>query len=337
MPRKFDKEPTDDDVLRARLAAIVESSSDAIASKDLDGTVLTWNGAAERLFGYTADEMIGQSILTIIPPHLHDEEMRILERLRQGERIEHFETVRQRKDGSHVVISLSVSPVRNAAGTIVGASKVARDITPAKERERRIHLLLEEVNHRVRNQYAIVLAMIRQSRSEACDAATFQKRIEDRIWALSASHDLMASTGWRGADLEGLIETHIAPFHSGAACELAGPAVALAPAAVQGIGMAIHELAQNSLRGGVLKQRAGTILVLWSLAEHGPIRSFSLVWEERLARGNAPPRFPHSGFGELVLRRIVAQALDATVEVVRGDRMLRWKLSGPADRFLASP
>ncbi|HEX5476154.1 MAG TPA: ATP-binding protein [Vicinamibacterales bacterium] len=112
-----------------RLAAIVESSDDAIVSKDLNGIITSWNGGAERLFGYTADEAIGASITILIPPERLAEEDMVLGRIRQGERVEHFDTVRQRKDGTPVPISLTVSPIRDAAGTIVGASKIARDIS----------------------------------------------------------------------------------------------------------------------------------------------------------------------------------------------------------------
>lgn len=331
--RPFDEDAVADDVLRARFAAIVESSFDAIVSKDLDGTVRTWNGAAERLFGYMADEMMGQSILTIIPPHLHEEEVKLHDRLRRGEQIEPFETVRQRKAGSYVAVSLTVSPIRNGVGKIVGASVVARDITSTKEKERRIRLLLREVNHRVRNQYAIILAMIRQSRSEASNAATFQKRLEERIWALAASHDLIASADWKGADLGNLVETQMAPFQPGDTYEIAGPSLALVPVAIENLGMAIHELALNS-RSGVLKNRTGAISVQWALAQRGPIRGFSITWEERVAPGNKGPSFPHSGFGAVVLRRSVAQALSATVDVICGDGVLRWRLAGQADRFL---
>ena len=114
---------------QALLAAIVESSDDAIISKTLDGIVTSWNAGAERLFGYTAQEMIGESIITLIPPERHDEERSILERLRRGERIEHYETVRVAKSGRAVDISLTISPIRNSSGRIIGASKVARDIT----------------------------------------------------------------------------------------------------------------------------------------------------------------------------------------------------------------
>jgi two-component system cell cycle sensor histidine kinase/response regulator CckA len=116
-------------VIAARLAAVVESAEDAIVSKDLDGTILTWNPAAERIFGYTAAEMVGSSIFKLIPPELHAEEHEVLRRIRQGERVDHFETTRRRKDGTLFPIDVTVSPIRNAAGEVVGASSIKRDIS----------------------------------------------------------------------------------------------------------------------------------------------------------------------------------------------------------------
>jgi len=147
--------------MRARLAAIVESSHDAIVSKTLDGVIRSWNAEAERLFGHTAEEAIGQSILLIIPPERQDEEREIMERLRRGERVEHFETVRLTKDGRRIDLSLTISPIRNAAGRVIGASKVARDITDRKrtdealrEADRRKDEFLALLAHELRNPLA---------------------------------------------------------------------------------------------------------------------------------------------------------------------------------------
>ncbi len=117
------------------LAAIVESSDDAIVSKTLDGVIRTWNRSAERIFGYTADEVIGKSITIVIPPDRLEEEPQILARLRKGERVDHFETIRRRKDGTLINISLTISPIRDVEGQIIGASKIARDITEKKRTE----------------------------------------------------------------------------------------------------------------------------------------------------------------------------------------------------------
>lgn len=125
---------------QARLAAIVESSEDAVVAKNLDGTIVHWNKAAERIFGYAADEAIGQHITLIVPPDRLGEEADILASLRRGERVDHFETVRKRKDGTLLEVSVTISPVRDAQGCVIGASKVARDITERK----RLALLLQE-------------------------------------------------------------------------------------------------------------------------------------------------------------------------------------------------
>ena len=139
-----------------QLASIVESSDDAIVSKDLDGIITTWNRGAERLFGYSAEEAVGQPILLLIPPDRVDEEPGILARIRDGERIDHYETVRRRKDGSMIDISLTVSPMRDSKGRIVGASKIARDITERKVAEAK----LRQTEHRLRELLGAIPAAI---------------------------------------------------------------------------------------------------------------------------------------------------------------------------------
>lgn len=136
--------------MRARLAAIVESSDDAIVSKDLDGVIMTWNAGAERLFGYSAADAVGRPITIVIPPDRLDEEPEILGRIRRGERIDHFETVRQRKDGTLLDISLTVSPIIDGSGTVVGASKIARDITERRMLERQKDAFIGIAAHELR-------------------------------------------------------------------------------------------------------------------------------------------------------------------------------------------
>jgi PAS domain S-box-containing protein len=127
---------------QALLAAIITSSDDAIISKDLQGIVRSWNKSAERIFGYTAEEIVGKPITILFPPDRLNEEPKILERLKLGERIDHFETIRLRKDGTPVVISVTISPILDAKGKVIGASKVARDITQNSELEGRFKAIV---------------------------------------------------------------------------------------------------------------------------------------------------------------------------------------------------
>jgi PAS domain S-box-containing protein len=143
------------EVVQAYLAAILESSSDAIIGKTLQGIITSWNKGAEKLFGYTAAEIVGLPINTLIPPDRQDEEVEILEKLGRGERIEHFETVRVKKDGTSVDVSLAISPIRDSSGRIIGASKVARDISERKRTDmEREELLMREKTARAEAQAA---------------------------------------------------------------------------------------------------------------------------------------------------------------------------------------
>jgi len=161
------------------LKSIVQSSEDAIITKDLNGIITSWNPAAERIFGYTPEEIVGKSVLMLIPPSLYDEEPVILTKLRAGERIDHFETVRVTKDGKQLNVSLTISPLKDASGKIVGASKILRDIGERKQMENSL-LLAEKiaavgrmaaaVAHEINNPLESVLNLIYLARTNASDA-----------------------------------------------------------------------------------------------------------------------------------------------------------------------
>lgn len=197
------------------LASIVESSDEAIVSKDLDGIVTSWNKGAERVFGYTAEEAIGQPITIVIPSEQHGEAREILARIRRGERIERFETVRRRKDGSLLAVSLSVSPVKNAQGKTVGASKIVRDITEQKRNDEQIAILAREAEHRTKNILTTVQAAVILSHADTLDG--LKRAIEGRIQALANVHALFAKSRWKGAELSNLARQELAPYlHDGA-------------------------------------------------------------------------------------------------------------------------
>lgn len=318
----------------ARLAAIVDSSYDAIISKDLNSIVTTWNTAAERLFGYTAEEAIGNSVLMLIPDSLRSEEIDIIQRVRRGERVASYETTRKRKDGSFISVSLTVSPIFNSKGDIVGASKIARDISAAKESERRIRLLLREVNHRVKNQFAVILSIIRETTKRTTDPAEFEVRIRERIMALSRSHDLLVTSEWSGASLFELIKEQLKPFGHDEQVSLSGPMVTLQPSAIQPLGMALHELGTNSAKYGALSHEDGRLSIAWEIGKslHGS-RELQLVWEETSPGqpGDEERDETRRGFGAVVLQRVTPQSLNGSSSLERSPGFLRWSLNVPAD------
>jgi PAS domain S-box-containing protein len=175
------------------LVSIVESSDDAIISKDLSGIVTTWNRGAERLFGYTAEEIIGKPITLLIPADRLDEEPEIIARIRRGERVDHYETVRRRKDGSMIDISLTVSPMNDAKGKIVGASKIARDISERKEAEAQQTVLLAELNHRVKNNMQMLQSLLHASARQAqgAEARKILAEASGRIAAVAAGQQVL--------------------------------------------------------------------------------------------------------------------------------------------------
>ena len=324
----------------ARLAAIINSSFDAIISKDLDSIITSWNLAAERMFGYSAEEAVGQSILILIPDALQSEEAEIIARIKRGERIPSYETTRRRKDGSLISVSLTVSPIRNAKGKIVGASKIARDISAAKESERQIRLLMREVNHRVKNQFAVILSMVRETNKRSADPQEFQHQIQERIMALSRSHDLLVTSEWSGASLFDLVQEHLKPFGHEEQISLSGPLIVLQPNAVQHLGMAFHELGTNSSKYGALSSNIGRVSVTWEIvtAASGR-REIELVWEEAsgASPGDRREESSRKGFGSIVLERVTPQGLNGISLLERWSGRVRWALSAPLEAITVPP
>jgi len=283
----------------SHFAAIVASSDDAIISKDLNGVVTSWNAGAERLFGYTAEEMVGQPILVLIPTERRDEEPGILERIRRGDRIDHYETVRQRKDGSRVHISLTVSPIKNSKGEIIGASKIARDISDRRRAEEARELLLNEIKHRVKNTLGTVQAIATQTFRSA--PREERSAFTARLHALADAHDLLTQQSWVTVAVHDVVERALAPFRQNDRPRFAleGPDVQLNPSNALMLAMVVHELGTNAVKYGALSSEAGRVAVAWSLA---PARDkLCLKWAET---GGPPAKPPtKKGFGTQMIER----------------------------------
>jgi PAS domain S-box-containing protein len=287
----------------ARLAAIVTSSDDAIISKTLAGVITSWNAGATRIFGYEPEEIIGQHITRIIPPELRGEEDGIISRLRAGERIDHYETVRMAKDGRRLDISLTVSPLRNEAGEIVGASKVARDITEKKQAQKLQQLLVEELNHRVKNTLAAVQAIANQTLLRAKSQKDFVSGFGGRLQALAKLHTLLTQTSMRGTDLSELIASQVrlgSPDED--RVSINGPFLFLGAQEANHLGMVLHELTTNARKYGALSVTGGRLSVSWEVRTNGS-RRLLLQWTE----SNGPKvRAPDSrGFGMTLIEQTV--------------------------------
>ena len=307
----------------ALLAAIVESSDDAIVSKSLDGIVTSWNGAAERLFGYTAADIIGRPVALLAPAGRESEMPAILERIRRGERVDHFETVRRRKDGTLVEVSLTVSPIRDARGRLAGASKIARDITERRRAEQERELRFGELRHRVKNLLAMTQALARRTATEGRSSEEYRDAFLGRLMALARAHELAFGTEDKGADLATLVELTLDPYAGdrGAVAVVAGPPVMLEEAKVQALALVLHELATNAVKHGALSAREGRVRIGWEVEEAGEARRLRLRWEER----GGPPVGPTAarGFGTLLVEHAGRHELGGSTELIFAPEGLR--------------
>ena len=297
------------------LAAIVESSDDAIVSKNLDGIITSWNRGAERVFGYTAEEAIDKPITILIPQERQAEERAILTRIRKGERIDHFETIRQRKDGSLIVVSLTVSPVKDAEGKIVGASKNARDITDQKRSQDQIAILAREAEHRSKNLLATVQATVNLSQADTPEG--LKQAIEGRIMALANVHSLFVETRWIGAELSTVARQELAPFseEDEERVRIEGPQVLLEPDAAQAIAITLHELATNAAKYGALSTPGGHIDLNWPHEADGRL---ILRWTET---GGPTVQTPK--------RKGLARELsDGMIDQLKGKVCFDWRADG---------
>ncbi len=249
----------------------------------------------------------------LIPPDRQGEEPVILARIRQGERIEHYETIRQHKDGSLIDISLTVSPIRNEKGEVVGASKIARDISEIKRVRERQDLLLREMDHRVKNLFALAISVLRLSGRTARSVPELIESAGDRLRALARAHALTLSRSpkespqaARPTTLHSLIESIAAPYadheeKDDRRFSIVGSDMEISGAVISSLALLLHEFAANSTKYGALSIAAGRIQI--HCANHG--ETLVMTWTERGGPEVVPPT-GNSGFGDLLVRTTIA-------------------------------
>ena len=297
---------------RALLAAIVESSQDAIISSDLQGAITSWNMGAETLCGCVAAEAIGQPISVLLAGCLPADWPHMTATLERGERIARFETVRATKEGRKFDVSITISPVREADGQLVGASVVMRDISQRKAAEHKTTLLLGELDHRVKNILAIVSALVTQMQKAGLPPEVFAAELRGRIQSIAQAHGLLSKTERGSMALGAILETELAPYHRPEGdIILTGPDVDLTPRAGLAVALAVHELATNAAKYGSLSLASGRLTVIWKV-EEGDQPRLMLTWTET----GGPPAHPPTkrGFGTTLIEQALAMGFDAVVE-----------------------
>jgi PAS domain S-box-containing protein len=297
-----------DEHYRQWLASIVEDCDDAIISKNIEGIITSWNRGAEKLFGYTPSEAIGQPVTILIPEDRLDEESEILRKLKAGTRTDHFETLRRRKDGTLIDVSLTISPVRDAQGLVVGASKVARDITERKRVQERDALLQAELQHRAKNLLAVIEGLARNSRPRNEPAVDqFLRDFVPRLQALLSVGEIIMQSSDRCADFKSVVSKTLAPFQNAGATpriSMEGPSLTLSERTAGGLSLALHELATNAIKYGALKSSEGRVFANWNRTPVASGSRIEIEWKERSPLPVRPST--RRGFGTRVIQSAVS-------------------------------
>lgn len=298
------------------IKALVESSDDAIISKDLNGIITSWNPGAEKLFGYIAADVIGQPITILIPQDRQDEEPEILSRIRRGEQVHHYETIRQRKDGRLVDISLTVSPIKDENGRIVGASKIARDITERKIAEQQQQLLLREMNHRVANLFSLASSLVTSSARTANTVEDLANSVRERLDALARAHALTLSDAGHAqpgnasqSTLHALIQTILLPYNDrldGERVLIRGIDIPVSRRSITNLALLLYEAATNAAKYGALSTAGGRVEIECSETAD----EITLTWKE--SGGPAVCEPTHTGFGSRLFEA-TATSLGGTI------------------------
>ncbi len=297
---------------RSRLAAIVDSSQDAIIGHDFDGMVMSWNEGATRLFETPAVEAVGHPMPALVKRALPWDWTDMLASLQRGEHLPAFECSGNVASGLTIEVSVTLSPVRESDGGVTGISLVARDIGARKAAEQKAALLLGELDHRVKNILAIVSAVIAQTLKTTTTPEAFAVEVNGRVQAIAKAHSLLTQSGQGEVSLRAILETELAPYDRGVGnVTVEGPDIVLTPRAGLALAMALHELVSNAVKYGGLSIDSGRLSVIWKIQMAAEGATLMLTWTE--SGGPAVPEPTRRGFGTTLIERTLTHELDAEV------------------------
>ena len=316
-------------------SALVASSNDAILSYDLDGKIMTWNPAAERLYGYRADEVIGRSLEIIYPDGWPKRITEYRDEIVAGA-LKSFEVVRRTKSGRERQIWVSAAPVYDASGQLVAVSNIHRDITEWRRHEQSRRMVAEEIVHRAKNMLTVIAALHRRTAAASTSLEDFNVRFGERIKSLATSTDFLTAGNWTTAPLAALIRSQTALFDIARSdrIEISGPEIDIRPQAVKVIGMALHELGTNALKHGALATDQGRVRIAWMLedAPDGPGLAF-----EWLEDGVEPEAAPEGrGFGHTLLTNLAGSLLETAADYRIDPTGVRWRIVLPRKFFVVA-
>jgi PAS domain S-box-containing protein len=316
---------------RRRMEGIVQSAMDAIITIDESQRVVLFNPAAEKIFGYSADEVLGQPVTMLIPERFrprHDQYVRrffdsgVLNRPLRGQQNDDLKALRN--SGQEFPIEASISQV-TVDGEKVGTI-VLRDITERRTSEEARALLAREVDHRAKNALAVAQALVTLTRAETIEG--FAEAVRGRIAALGRAHSLLSQSHWSGAPLEQLIRDEISPYAKEGQLDLHGPAIICSASAVQSLSLLFHELATNAVKHGALGHEGGKIKIDWVLGTDW----LTVQWVE--SGGPTVKRPEGEGFGSRLLRQVSGRQLNADIDFDWNPAGLRVEIKLPAELFM---
>jgi two-component system CheB/CheR fusion protein len=297
---------------RAHLAAIVASSEDGIVSHDLEGLITSWNAGAEKIYGFTAAEVMGLPMSILLAEDQANTWQANLARLRGGEVIANLDVSRQTKDHRQIHVALTISPIRDEQGVIVGASAVARDIAERKAAEERALLLMAELDHRVKNILAVVSAVVAQTLRPGRPTDEISADIQGRIMAIARAHNLLTDGGGVDGSLGEMITTELQPYNDGREINIEGPDVVLTSRSSLSLALVIHELATNAAKYGGLSVEGGRLDVIWEVTGGADAATLEIDWRE--SGGPSVARPSRRGFGTKLIEISLVRGLGATVD-----------------------
>ncbi|MBD8882328.1 PAS domain-containing protein [Rhodanobacter sp. 7MK24] len=324
---------------RARLAAIVDNSQDAIIGYTVDDTITSWNAGAERILGYRAEQILGQPIATLLPPGAGSGAYDAFAREHDGE----FEATWRTSDDHQIPVSVTNALMRDADDRIIGGALIARDITERRHAEEHGRRMIGELNHRVKNTLASVQGIVMQTLSRASSLEEFQTDFLARLQALSNTHNLLAQKSWEDVNLNALLLNELAPYQEGngpdvaanARVQVQGTDVRLAPKSALALSMALHELTINAVKYGALSVPNGRIEVSWKVDSARRNPRLHLCWQE--IDGPVVVEPTHRGFGARLIANGLPHELDGKVKLEFLREGVRCTIDVPLDAQKASP